>query len=233
MSDHVVNVRRPSLHVVGGGSFPVGRILCIGRNYAAHAREMGDDGRNPPCWFTKSPTGIAAAHANGPLAVAYPPETDDLQPEVELVVGLRSGGRNIVAERAHETIYGFAVGLDMTRRDRQSEAKQARRPWSQGKDFDASAPVGMLCPLATMNGLPQGTITLTVNGKTRQSSPLTDMIWSVPELIARLSRSVTLAAGDVIFTGTPAGVAPVVPGDTLRAHISDLDAALEVHITPR
>ena len=233
MSDAVIDVPRAALHVVGGGTFPVGRILCIGRNYAAHAREMGDDGRSPPCWFTKSPTAIAAAGPNGRLTIAYPPETDDLQPEVELVIALREGGRNISAQTAHRHIYGFAVGLDMTRRDRQAEAKQTRRPWSQGKDFDASAPVGMLCPHDSLDGLPSGTIGLTVNNLPRQHASLEEMIWSVPELIARLSRSVTLAPGDVIFTGTPAGVGPVVAGDTLRASVSDLTATLEVQITPR
>ena len=233
MSEPVLHIRRPILNVVGGGVFPVGRVLCIGRNYAAHAREMGDDGRNPPCWFTKSPTAIAAATADRSLPVAYPPETNDLQPEVELVVALREGGRDIDVEHARDHIFGFAVGLDMTRRDRQAEAKKARRPWSEGKDFDASAPVGMLCPWANMGDPPKGRITLTVNGECRQSAGLHDMIWSVHELIARLSRSITLAAGDVIFTGTPAGVSPVVPNDVLHAEISDLPVGLTVHITSR
>ena len=171
MRRSVVPIRRPVLPVRGGDIFHVGRILCIGRNYAAHAREMGDDGRSPPCWFTKSPTAIATADDRGILRVMYPPETADLQPEVELVVALQAGGRDVAAEHASDLIYGVAVGLDMTRRDRQAEAKASRRPWSQGKDFDQSAPVGMLCPLDASRVLPNGHITLTVNHRATARTP--------------------------------------------------------------
>ena len=215
---------QPSLAVAGDDRrFPVARIFCVGRNYAAHAAEMGNEvDREAPFYFTKS----AHALLEG-AEMPYPPGTADLHHEVELVVALSGGGRDIPRERAEEAVFGHAVGLDMTRRDLQGAAKDKRRPWDTGKDFEGAAIVGALTP---GRGLPGGAaITLDVNGARRQEGRLADMVWSVPDLIAHLSTLYTLAAGDILMTGTPAGVGAVGAGDALSARIDGL-APLDVTI---
>lgn len=231
MNDPVIVPPRPVLIPVDGkaGRFPVARIFCVGRNYAAHTREMGGDpNREPPFFFLKPADTLVAGKE---VAMAYPPRTADLHHEVEMVVALGSGGRDIEAARALDHVWGAAVGLDMTRRDLQAAAKAAGRPWDMGKGFDGSALVGPLRPFSG-SALPRsGAITLTVNGTVRQRGDLADMIWSVGETIAELSSYLTLRAGDLIFTGTPEGVGPVKPGDELEARCAGL-ASLWAQIMP-
>ncbi len=206
-----------------GDLFPVRRIFCVGRNYAAHAREMGHDPdrephdpeREDPFFFMKPADAIVANNSEVP----YPPMTKDYQHEIELVVALKSGGSNIAVEKALDCVFGYAVGLDMTRRDLQNQAKDMGRPWDMGKGFDQSAPIGEIFPAAKIGHPSKGTIQLDVNGKTRQKSDLNALIWSVPETISYLSGLVALAAGDLIYTGTPDGVAAVVKGDTLAGFV--------------
>ncbi|WP_298437241.1 fumarylacetoacetate hydrolase family protein [uncultured Jannaschia sp.] len=221
---------RPAIAVAETDArFPLRRIFCVGRNYAAHAREMGrDPEREPPFFFTKPAD--AAVPATG--VIAYPPDTSDLHHEVELVVALGAGGTDLSPEAARGCIWGATVGIDLTRRDRQQEAKDARRPWDWGKAFDASAPLAPLVPMARVPSLAQGAIRLSVNGELRQAGDLSEMIWPVAETIAFLSRSMTVAAGDLILTGTPAGVGPLVPGDRVEADIEGL-AALSYTVGPR
>lgn len=208
--------------VTDGRSFPVHRIYCVGRNYAEHAIEMGHTGREPPFFFMK-PADAVLPVAEGDLGrMAYPPLTQNLHHEIELVVALGSGGRDVPAERAAELIWGYAVGLDMTRRDLQNEMKKQGRPWCIGKAFEHSAPIGAIHPKATTGELTRGAITLDVNGQRRQTGDLSDLIWSVNETIAALSRAWTLAPGDLIYTGTPAGVGAVMAGDTLVGAIEGL-----------
>ncbi len=202
--------------------FPVGRILCIGRNYAAHAAEMGDHSRQPPFHFVKSPWALRSDH--GEITVAYPPKTQDLHHEAELVVALRHGGRDISPEDAHRHIWGYALGLDLTRRDVQAQAKQQGRPWAAGKDFDGAAVCGPVSRVEATGELTEGTLTLTLNGERRQTGELTDMIWNVREIIAYLSSLMTLQPGDLIYTGTPAGVGPMVPGDVATIGLTGLPA---------
>ena len=205
------------LPVEGGGAFPVRRIYCVGRNYADHAREMGaDPDREPPFFFTKPRD--AAVHAD---AVAYPPATSELHHEVELVLALKSGGADIAPEQALDCVYGAAVGVDLTRRDLQAEAKKTGRPWDSAKGFDQSAPIGEIRPGPAPD---TGAIVLNVGGETRQSGDLCQMIWSPAEIIAHLSALFTLAPGDLIMTGTPAGVGPVTRGQRIEARIADLPA---------
>ncbi len=200
--------------------FPVHRVYCVGRNYAEHAIEMGHDpDREPPFFFLKSPDNLLADGADFP----YPPETADLHHEVELVVALKAGGRNIPASRALDRVFGYAVGLDMTRRDLQAALKNAGRPWEAGKAFEHSAPCGELAPVSAIGHPTKGAIWLKVNGEIRQSGDVSQMIWKLPEIIAELSRLFELKAGDIIFTGTPAGVGPVQRGDTLHGHVEGLD----------
>jgi fumarylpyruvate hydrolase len=214
----------PSLAVAGTGSrFPVRRIWCVGRNYAAHARELGNDEREPPFFFAKQPDMLVAS--GGPIP--YPSLTGNLHYEAELVVALKAGGNDVAETQAAETIFGYAAGLDMTRRDLQKQMQEKGKPWEIGKSFEQSAPIGIITPASILKT--HGAISLTVNGETRQSSDLSHMSWNVAEIIARLSRQVTLAAGDVIFTGTPEGVGPVVKGDRLRVAIEGL-TTLEVSI---
>ena len=206
----------PAVPVLDGGLFPVRRVFCVGRNYAEHAREMGHDPlREAPFFFMKPADTLLVGGADLP----YPPLTQDLHHEMELVVALGSGGAGISAGHALSHVWGYAAGLDMTRRDLQGEAKKAGRPWDMGKGFDASAPIGALVPA---NGFDpaRGAIELRVNGVVRQSSDLSQMIWSVAETIAILSTYVTLAAGDLIFTGTPAGVAAVQRGDLMEGSVA-------------
>ena len=207
----------PSLPVTGRDEvIPIRRIYCVGRNYAAHAVEMGSDpDREPPFFFAKPADAIVA----GGGKIPYPPLTQDLQHEMELVVVLGSGGRDIPMEQAFDHVFGSAAGLDMTRRDLQAEAKKTGRPWDMGKGFDYSAPCSPVRPASEIGHPAEGAIWLKVNGATRQSGDLNQQIWKVEEAIAYLSRFVALAAGDLIFTGTPAGVGPVVRGDRLEGHI--------------
>ena len=202
--------------------FPVRRIYCVGRNYAEHAREMGDSGREPPFFFAKPADAVLSVSDGAEGVLPYPPLTQDLHHEVELVAALGSGGRDLTPDQAAACIWGYAIGLDMTRRDLQGAAKKAGRPWETGKAFDHSAPIGPLHPAASAGAMAKGAITLSVNGQQRQSGDLSDMIWSVPEAIAALSRSVTLRPGDLLFTGTPAGVAALARGDRLAGTIDGI-----------
>jgi fumarylpyruvate hydrolase len=204
--------------VAGGGTFPVRRIYCVGRNYAEHAREMGHDpDRELPFFFMKPADSVVTGGADMP----YPTMTSDLHHELELVVGLGSGGADIPDSEAMRHVWGYGVGLDMTRRDVQGEAKKLGRPWDMGKGFDHSAPIG---EMMTAEGFDpaRGKIELKVNGQVRQSSDLSKLIWSVPETIAYLSKLVRLEAGDLIFTGTPEGVAAVKRGDVLEGFVEGL-----------
>lgn len=206
--------------------FPVHRIYCVGRNYAAHAREMGHDpDREPPFFFQKNPDDLVEAGA----PVPYPPQTNDLHHEVELVVALGTGGSDIAVADALAHVYGYAIGLDLTRRDVQAEAKKASRPWETAKAFAASAPISEIVPVAAIGHPAKGRLTATVNGSPRQDGDLADMIWSVPEIIAHLSRWFVLAPGDLIFTGTPAGVGGLARGDVVNATIEGI-GSLEVAI---
>jgi len=208
-------------------SFPVRRIWCVGRNYLEHIREMGNDERAPPFFFAKHADMLAPDGATIP----YPPLTKDLHHEVELIVAMKSGGLNIPADKALDHVYGYAVGIDLTRRDLQIASRDVKRPWEIGKAFDASAPCGALRPAVEIGHPTKGPIRLSVNGTVRQDGNLDQLIWSVPEIIAQLSTQVALAPGDVIFTGTPAGVAATVPGDTLACEIAGV-GTLKVTIGP-
>jgi fumarylpyruvate hydrolase len=206
--------------VVGGESFPVHRIYCVGRNYAEHAREMGHDpDREPPFFFMKPADAVVASGSTVP----YPPKTKDYQHEIELVVALGKGGRDVPVDKALDLVFGYAVGLDMTRRDLQGEAKKLGRPWDLGKGFDQSAPCAPISPVGRAGHIDKGAIWLKVNGKARQQSDLSQLIWTVPETISYLSGFVTLAAGDLIYSGTPAGVGAVVRGDRLEGHVDGLE----------
>jgi fumarylpyruvate hydrolase len=214
-----------------GDLFPVRRIFCVGRNYAAHAREMGHDpDREPPFFFTKPADAIViCADPKNPTRVAYPPATKNLHHEMELVVAMKSGGSDIPVEKALEHVYGYGVGLDMTRRDLQSDMKKLGRPWCIGKAFDQSAPIGPITPFDGIGELNAGNIRLTVNGVERQASDVSMLIWSVPEIIEHVSAAWTLAPGDLIMTGTPEGVAAVVRGDRLHGEVDGL-VAIDVDI---
>lgn len=218
----IPQIEIPSLAITGSERrFPVRRIYCVGLNYADHAREMGNDpARHPPFFFGKPADAIVSTGASLP----FPVKTAQLHHEVELVVALGKGGANITVAEAPQFVFGFAVGLDLTRRDLQAEAKKLGRPWDMGKGFDQSAPIGALT-----RGMPPavGSISLTIDGATRQSGNLSDMIWSVSEIIATLSGFVALAPGDLIFTGTPSGVGPILAGQTVRGVITDI-APIEV-----
>jgi fumarylpyruvate hydrolase len=199
--------------VAGGGGFPVRRVFCVGRNYAAHAREMGSDpDREPPFFFMKPADALVLNGADMP----YPPQSRQLHHEMELVVAIGEGGADIAEADALRHVWGYAAGLDMTRRDLQNAAKQEGKPWDMGKGFDHSAPIGSLLPAQRIGHPATGRIELKVNGKVRQTSDLSNMIWSVPETIAYLSGLVRLAPGDLIYTGTPENVAAVERGDLLE-----------------
>jgi fumarylpyruvate hydrolase len=218
MSDYVIDApAQPVVPVADGGFFPVRRVFCVGRNYAEHAREMGHDPtREPPFFFTKPADAVVIAGAEAP----YPPATKDLHHEIELVVAIGREATGIDASAALDHVWGYAAGIDLTRRDLQAEAKKLGRPWDMAKGFDASAPIGEIAPASRIGHPAQGRIELAVNGTTRQLGDVADMIWSVPEAIAYLSGLVTLMPGDLIFTGTPAGVAAVVRGDVLEGAIA-------------
>lgn len=202
--------------------FPVNRIFCVGRNYAAHAREMGRDPEREAPFFFMKPACAAVQAGETPVSIPYPPKTTNFHHEIELVVAIGKGGSDISIEKALEHVYGYAVGLDMTRRDLQLDARDKGRPWEFGKSFSQSAPIGPIHP-ATVVGHPQAAaITLTVNGASRQSSDIEKLIWSVAESIAYLSQFETIEPGDIIMTGTPEGVNAVVPGDEMRGAIAGL-----------
>ncbi|AXI48352.1 fumarylacetoacetate hydrolase [Sulfitobacter sp. SK012] len=209
--------------------FPVRRIFCVGRNYEAHAREMGNDpSREPPFFFTKP----ADAVVDTPCTLAYPTLTDDLHHEIELVIAIGKGGANVAEADVMDHVWGASVGIDMTRRDLQADAKKTGRPWDMAKGFDQSAPIAPLMPLRDVPSVEKGRIWLAVNGTLRQEGDLADLIWSVREHVATLSRAVTLAPGDLIMTGTPAGVAAVVPGDVMTGGVDGI-GELEVTIGNR
>jgi fumarylpyruvate hydrolase len=212
-TDYVIPPPPQAALAVAGTSkqFPVRRIWCVGRNYIEHIREMGQDERAPPFFFAKPADAIVPDGGTVP----YPPLTKDMHHEVELVVALKGGGRNIPADKALDLIYGYGVGIDLTRRDLQIASRDVKRPWEIGKAFDGSAPCGPLRPVSEIGHPNKGRIHLTVNGTVKQDGDLEQMIWNVPEVIAKLSEQVGLAAGDIIMTGTPAGVGALVPGDKI------------------
>ncbi|MGB5066643.1 MAG: fumarylacetoacetate hydrolase family protein [Albidovulum sp.] len=219
MSDFVIPTPPVAkIPVAGGGSFPVRRVYCIGRNYAAHAIEMGHDpDREAPFFFQKNPDNLDASGE-----FPYPDKTSDVHHEVELLVALKSGGTNIAVDKALDHVWGYGLSLDMTRRDLQGEAKKLGRPWDIGKAFERSGPVGPLHPVSKVGHLDQGRIELKVNGAVTQEGDLNQMIWKVPEMISYLSDYFELAAGDVIMSGTPSGVGPIGRGDTMEASVDGL-----------
>jgi fumarylpyruvate hydrolase len=219
----------PALPVAGTSKlFPVRRVWCVGRNYLEHIREMGNDEREPPFFFAKPSDALVRDGSTIP----YPPLTKDFHFEVELVVALKSGGRNIPVEKANDHIYGYGVGIDLTRRDLQIASRNIKQPWEIGKFFDNSAPCSALRPASEIGHPAKGKITLKVNGQPRQEGDLSQMIWNVPETISKLSEMVELAAGDVIFTGTPSGVGPVVEGEKMECEIENV-GRLTITIGPR
>jgi fumarylpyruvate hydrolase len=220
----VVTVVSTVIPIIGTTDvFPVRRIYCIGRNYAAHAREMGSDPtREPPFFFQKPTDAIQNVAVGAASDHPYPPLTKNYHYEVELVAALKSGGRNISKEQALDHVFGYAVGLDMTRRDLQRAMGDEKKPWEIGKSFDQSAPIGPLHPVTKVGHFANGAISLTVNGTIKQKADLSFMIWSVAEQIARLSEAFELKAGDVIYSGTPENVGPVVKGDVLVCAIERL-----------
>ena len=228
MSESALRQARPEQYVIAPpaiaalpvkGSdqlFPVNRVFCIGRNYAAHAVEMGHDpDKEPPFFFFKSPGNLAVG-ADFP----YPSKTGDVHHEIEMIVALGKGGTNITVEGALDHVFGYGVGLDMTRRDLQGEAKKLGRPWEVGKSFEKSAPCGPLVPASEIGHPTEGAVTLDVNGERRQSGDLNQMIWKVPEMIAILSEYFELQPGDIIMTGTPSGVGAIEKGDTMVASVA-------------
>jgi fumarylpyruvate hydrolase len=215
-----------------GRQFPVHRIYCVGRNYVEHAIEMGHTGREPPFFFLK-PADTVVPVARGAVGeIVYPSLTQNLHHEAELVVAIGTGGRDIPVEQAARHIFGYACGLDMTRRDLQNDMKKQGRPWCIGKGFEQSAPIGPIHPMADTGELTTGRIELRVNGEVRQGADLSQLIWNVSETIAVLSQAWDLQPGDLIYTGTPAGVAAVVPGDTMDLRIDGL-SSLVVRVAPR
>lgn len=210
----------PQASVAVAGSddrFPIRRVFCVGRNYEAHAREMGNDpNREPPFFFMKPADAVVPAGGTVP----YPPLTEDLHHEVEMVVAIGKGGSNLSPAQALDHVWGYAVGVDLTRRDLQAVAKKMSRPWDWAKGFDASAPCGPLVPVAVAGHPAAGSISLSVNGEVRQQGDLNELIWPVADVIAIISQSVALAPGDLIFTGTPAGVGALQPGDKVSASVA-------------
>jgi len=221
MGEYFFEPVRPTVSVVGSDRlFPVHRIYCVGQNYAAHSREMGGDpDREPPFFFMKPADSVAE---NG-ATIPYPPRTKNLNHEIELVVAIGKSGKNIDLARAQEHIFGYAVGIDLTRRDLQAEAKDKRRPWDTGKSFEHAAPVSAVHKVEEIGHPSTGRIWLAVNGDVRQDGDVKDMIWNVPETIAELSTLFTLAPGDLVFTGTPAGVDAVSSGDYITGCIDGVD----------
>jgi len=221
-----------SLPVVGKAErYPVRRIYCVGRNYVEHAKEMGFTGREPPFFFLKPADATVAVEAGQTGNVAYPTLTNNYHHEIELVAAIGTGGKNIKAADAFKHIYGYAVGLDMTRRDLQGEMKKLGRPWCIGKAFEQSAPIGPITPADQAGDVANAEIWLQVNGQDRQRSNVSKLIWNIAETIEHLSAAWELAPGDLIMTGTPEGVAAVVAGDTLVGGVTGLET-LSVKITP-
>jgi fumarylpyruvate hydrolase len=221
MTKYIIDsVERASLPVRGSDlRFPVRRVYCIGRNYAAHSIEMGGDpDRESPFFFQKNPDNVDSSGE-----FPYPVKSCDVHHEIELVVALKSGGVDISIDNALEHVYGYAVGIDMTRRDLQAEMKQTRRPWEIGKAFERSAPMGPIVAASDIGHLDSGKITLKVNDEIRQQGDLNQMIWKVPEMIAYLSEYFEIGAGDLIMSGTPSGVGPVVRGDVMVAEVERID----------
>ncbi len=204
--------------------FPVHRIYCVGRNYEEHAKEMGFSGREPPFFFMKPADAVIVVNARETGSMPYPTLTKNLHHEIELVVAIGSGGKNIKAVDAHKHIFGYAVGLDMTRRDLQNEMKKQGRPWCIGKGFDHSAPIGPITSVAAAGDIGSAEIYLQVNGQDRQRSQISKLIWNIAETIEHLSAAWELKAGDLIYTGTPEGVAAVVAGDTMTGGVAGLQA---------
>ena len=202
--------------------FPVRRVYCVGRNYEEHAKEMGFTGREPPFFFLKPADAVVPVEAGASGTIAYPPLTKNLHHEIELVVAIGTGGKNILAADAHKHIFGYAIGLDMTRRDLQNEMKKQGRPWCIGKAFDQSAPIGPITPVAAAGDVAQAEIYVQVNGADRQRSNVSKLIWNIGETIEHLSAAWELQPGDLIYTGTPEGVAAVVAGDTLVGGVDGL-----------
>jgi len=219
MPSPLFDLPAPLVPIIGAeAAFPVRRIYCIGRNYAAHTRERGGDpSRDPPFFFMKPADAVAP---RGRLA--FPPDTADLHHEVELVAAIGRGGANIPVETALEHVFGYAVGIDLTKRDRQAEAKAAGAPWERSKAFDHSAPISAILRLNPGQAPTRGRISLTVNGAPRQRSDLANMIWTTAEIVSRLSQIWTLQPGDLIFTGTPAGVGPLVAGDVVEGGVDGI-----------
>ena len=217
-------VAQPSVPVVGSDElFPVRRIYCIGRNYAAHAKEMGSDPtREPPFFFQKPSDAVQYVAPGGVTEHPYPPLTKNYHYELELVAALHKGGRNVPVEQALDLVYGYAVGLDMTRRDLQRGMGDQKKPWEIGKSFDRSAPIGPIHKVAQVGHIKAGAITLKVNGAVKQDANLDQMIWNVAEQIAQLSQAFELMPGDIIYSGTPENVGPVVPGDIMLGTIAGL-----------
>ena len=223
MTDYILEPQpRPSLPIRGTTSrFPVHRIYCVGRNYAAHAIEMGHDPeREDPFFFAKHPGNLVTDGGDFP----YPPQSSDVHHEIEMVVALSRGGTDIPLSDALDCIFGYGVGLDMTRRDLQGEAKRAGRPWDLGKAFEHSAPCSELVSVAEVGHPDQGEVVLRINGEVRQQGDLNQLIWKVPEMISYLSRYFELRPGDLIFSGTPAGVGPVERGDRLQGSVAGVGA---------
>ena len=214
-----------SVPVLGSDAqFPVHRIYCVGRNYEDHAKEMGFSGREPPFFFMKPADAVLVIAAGQSATLPYPSLTKNLHHEIELVVAIGKGGKNIKAAEALQHIFGYAVGLDMTRRDLQTEMKKQGRPWCIGKGFDHSAPIGPITPIAAAGNIAQAEISLQVNGEDRQRSQISKLIWNIAETIEHLSHAWELQPGDLIYTGTPEGVGAVVPGDTLTGTVTGLES---------
>lgn len=230
MADYVITPpSQPAIAVQGTDKlFPVRRIWCVGRNYIEHIREMGQDERAAPFFFAKPADALVPDGG----VVAYPPLTKDMHHEVELVVALKSGGSNIKPENANDCIFGYGVGIDLTRRDLQIASREVKRPWEIGKAFDGAAPCGPLAPASKIGHPTKGRISLKVNGTVKQDGDLNQMIWNIPETIWKLSEMVALAPGDIIMTGTPAGVGALVAGDKIECEVEGV-GSLKVSIGPR
>jgi fumarylpyruvate hydrolase len=226
-----IPVVEPATLAIAGSSerFPVRRIYCVGRNYVEHIREMKEgDERDEPFFFQKPSDAIVPDGAT----IAYPPDTEDFQFEIELVVAIGTGGRNLSKDRALDHVFGYGIGIDLTRRDQQRDMRAKMLPWERGKAFDASAPCSAIYPASEIGHPANGTITLDVDGSERQRGDLAQMIWNVPEIIANLSASYALMPGDLIMTGTPAGVGPVQPGETMHGRVEGV-GDLTITIGPR
>jgi fumarylpyruvate hydrolase len=223
----------PAVPIAGGDArFPVRHIYCVGRNYAEHTKEMGGDAtKEPPFFFTKAADSIVAVEPPARGRIHYPLATKNFHHEVELVVAIGKPGVLLAPERSQDVVFGYAVGIDLTRRDLQHEMREKKRPWDIGKSFEGAAPIAPISPVASTGLLTRGEIALDVNGAARQHGDLSDMIWDVAHTLAFLSRYYELLPGDLVFTGTPAGVGAVQPGDRLDARIEGL-APLTIEIAP-